>query len=162
MILYKIENLKNNNFYLVRTTNFRTSKARIKYKLNNSQFTSYYLQNEWNKFGSKNFVFTLLFEGSKEVIDLEYKELKDLATYNPKDTKSHPWSKYPVVVNLAPKTELIVDADGDTLPLKYCVNCALHKLEDSFISTSYYCRPCREHLEDEDKEIDEILTTIVI
>jgi len=163
--IYKIENKVNKKLYLVKTKNINLNTRQLKYKLRNSLLTSFYIQNDWHKYGENNFTFSLVEECKEEELVTKYNYYKEQYKdnlYNPANKKRHPWHREPVVLNLAPKTEMILDADGDLLPLKFCIQCELHKLEDSFIKTSFYCRDCRQLNDEIEVEIEEILSNIIM
>lgn len=159
--IIKVVNNKNNKIYLAKSTNVNNSISVIRYKLKNNIPLNRDLQLDYNeKYYSYEVIKNCLLEDLDNTFNY-YKELYKDNLYNVFDTSKHPWHLQPVVLNLSPKTELITDVDGDILPLKYCVQCNLYKLEDSFIASSFYCRTCRDEIESEEIEIEEILSSIV-
>jgi len=161
--IYKVVNKKTKKTLIFKSIDVKASIRKLKYRLRNNIPQHKELQLDWN-INSKYFTFDLITECKKEDLNKLLKYHKELEKDNLYSNvlNNHPWKLYPVVINLAPKTELILDADGDLLPLKFCIQCELHKLEDSFIKTSFYCRDCRQLNDDTEKEIEEILCNIIM
>lgn len=58
--IYKILNLKNNNFYIGSSIDLRKRFSEHRRSLNKNKHHSYYLQSAWNKYGENNFEFIIL------------------------------------------------------------------------------------------------------
>lgn len=87
MVIYEIVNTKNNKRYIGQTT--QTSSVRWsdhKYDLNTNRHDNPHLQNAWNKYGAKTFIFQVLSEAGnmKELNELE---IHYINTYRTQDSK---------------------------------------------------------------------------
>ena len=58
--IYKIQNLKNNKYYIGSTNSFKTRKRQHISDLNNSRHHNYKLQEDWDIHGENNFKFSVL------------------------------------------------------------------------------------------------------
>jgi len=63
-VIYKITNMINDKFYIGSTINFDKRIYNHISKLNNNSHYNFYLQNDWNRYGSDNFRFEII-----EVVD---------------------------------------------------------------------------------------------
>lgn len=66
-VIYKIQNLVNGIIYIGSTVNFEKRKQRHLSALLNNQHHSVYLQRAFNKYGSENFIFTIVEHFSSEI-----------------------------------------------------------------------------------------------
>lgn len=71
MGIYKIINVVNNKFYVGSAVNFSRRKARHFSELRNSRHSNSKLQNAWNKYGEKSFVFVVVEEVADKALLLE-------------------------------------------------------------------------------------------
>lgn len=79
--IYQIRNLLNNKKYIGSAVNFYTRKCVHISDLRGGKHHSNHLQNSWNKYGEKNFVFEILEETTLDnLISLEQKYIDSLNT----------------------------------------------------------------------------------
>ena len=67
--IYKITNIVNNMFYLGKSVNIVIRINRHKNRLTKNSHDNSYLQHAYNKYGKDNFVFTILLECDKELLN---------------------------------------------------------------------------------------------
>lgn len=117
------------------------------------------LQKDWWLYGSESFDFHIVQECTEKEVDFVEKELialyRDKSLYN-YDVKKHPWH---TGYNNQSGQRIVMDADGDFLPVKHCPNCNLDKLTSYFIN-SLYCYDCQSEIETELQQETETIETI--
>lgn len=80
--VYQIRNLKNGKVYIGSTSvNFKQRFEHHYYCLSNNKHKNRYLQNAWNKYGEKNFIFEILLICSKEETLTNEQKYLDLIKY---------------------------------------------------------------------------------
>lgn len=80
--IYQIENRVNNRIYIGSSIDLNKRRKEHLYRLKNNRHTNNHLQNSFNKYGEKNFVFTILvYYESQELIFQEQKFLDYYKTY---------------------------------------------------------------------------------
>lgn len=67
--IYKIENKVNGKIYVGQSVNIETRWKNHRYELMNNTHYNEHLQRSWNKYGSDNFVFSIIEECEKENLD---------------------------------------------------------------------------------------------
>ena len=67
--IYKIKCLKNNKVYIGQSVNIMQRWYVHKTKLRANKHDNIYLQNAWNKYGERNFEFSLIERCKKEELD---------------------------------------------------------------------------------------------
>ena len=73
MVVYKIENTENGKIYIGSTNNYQKRKRKHKRKLRKFDHYNNHLQRSWNKYGSRNFEFSILeiVKEEKDLLDCE-------------------------------------------------------------------------------------------
>ncbi len=64
--IYKIKNIINNKVYIGSSINILDRKRTHLYKLRKNKHENNHLQNSFNKYGEKNFIFSIIIECDKE------------------------------------------------------------------------------------------------
>ncbi len=73
--IYKIINIINNKIYIGSATNIKQRWATHKFRLKNNKHHNSHLQNAWNKYGERNFLFEVLDYVSNKENLIKYEQL---------------------------------------------------------------------------------------
>lgn len=167
--IYAILNIVDQKTYIGKSKNIEQRWYTHKSQLRHFTHDNKGLREDWARLGESAFCFVILEEADLKDIDVlemeyirRYRE-ENLYNYN---IENHPWKKlgYFLAQESTGKSsaiEKIKDCDGDLLPLRYCPNCNLHKLANSF-RNNLYCFECFTNIEAELLEEIETIESISI
>lgn len=158
--IYKIVNNHNQKLYIGQSKDIYQRWYQHLSDLRRNKHHCKSLQKDWNFYKEESFTFSVI--ETCDLIDLIGLE-KDYIISYPKERlynfniENHPWKAGFTALSQDLPVRLKRDCDGDLLSVKYCPNCQLDKLSNSFDEYSIYCFSCRQEIEAEFETESEIL-----
>lgn len=135
--VYKITNIANGKFYVGSSKDIEKRWAQHKNSLNENKHGNMYLQNAWNKYGSKSFKFEIIEECKLDIqFEREQFYLNELNPFNN--------NGYNIVRKISKEYM------SDHYMIKRCARCGVEY--QTFSNLSKYCEPCKEEMAKENFE----------
>lgn len=147
--VYKIVNIVNNKIYVGSSKDVENRWQQHRNQLQNNQHGNTHLQNAWNMYGSKNFIFEVI-EECEPKLQFE-REQYYLDTLNPFNDRG-----YNIV------RQISKEYYSDNYIIRKCDMC--HNEYHTFSHLSKYCDKCKKLIEESTKDwwktwVDESITT---